>query len=159
MQHSLIIDLWFDSPADPAFSTSETTIGIPCSLPPLMLNPSPLLRRCSLTRFVPRTLSMLQQQERHKRVPVVVQPRPKLVRVNYNISSATPGWCALIEVLFIWAGTGRKERKAALEGLSYSSAMAVRRDGGATGDMGNNMRKLLREVQRMKLKVDLNIHG
>lgn len=79
MQHSLIIDLWFDSPADPAFSTSETTIGIPCSLPPLMLNPSPLLRRCSLTRFVPRTLSMLQQQERHKRE-----------RVSACRSSATP---------------------------------------------------------------------
>lgn len=37
--------------------------------------------------------------------------------------------------------------------------MATRKSSGATGDMANNMWKLLREVQRMKLQVEPNIRG
>ena len=37
--------------------------------------------------------------------------------------------------------------------------MAASKGSGRTGDMGNNLWRLLREVQRMKLKVEPNIRG
>ena len=45
-------------PAAPLFSTSDTTIEIPCSHPPLKLNPNPFFFRSSLTILVPRRLSI-----------------------------------------------------------------------------------------------------
>ena len=42
-------------------SMELTTIGIPCSVPPLTLNPRPPFLRCTVTSLAPRTLFIYKQ--------------------------------------------------------------------------------------------------
>ena len=50
--------LFISLPAAPFSLIHDTTMGMPCSFPPLTLKSRPLFLRCSLTVFVPRALFM-----------------------------------------------------------------------------------------------------